>query len=96
MRDALSGNVFTIDPSGNFLEILVSSLIDGTLVEGFVPSDDPFLLSEATIFVPSRRAARALVAQFSEAFDGNPVLLPSIFTLGDAPEEDFGIANSKI
>ena len=95
MRDALSGNVFTIDPSGNFLEILVNSLIDGTLVEGFVPSDDPFLLSEATIFVPSRRAARALAAQFSEAFDGKPVLLPSIFTLGDAPEEDFGIASSK-
>ena len=91
----MSGNVFTIDPSGNFLEILVNSLIEGTLVKGFVPRDDPFLLSEATIFVPSRRAARALAAQFSEAFEGKPVLLPSIFTLGDPPEENFGITSSK-
>src|SRR5919199_759517 len=52
--------VFTIPPGAPFLPTLADALTRGRVLDGF--GDDPFALSEATIYLPTRRAARALAA----------------------------------
>ncbi len=56
---------------------------------GFVPLDDPLLLSTATILLPTRRAARALRHVFLQRFGGRATLLPRIRPIGDADEDGF-------
>ena len=85
-------NIYSIPAECDFLQVLVKNLLDGTLISGFCPQENPLLLPKATIFVPNRRAARALSAAFMGAYDDEAVLLPKIRTLGDVGDEDFGIA----
>ncbi|MTI00288.1 double-strand break repair protein AddB [Roseibium sp. RKSG952] len=79
--------VYTIPASVPFLPRLVETLVDGTLLPGFRPLDNPLLLSEVTLYLPTRRAARLLPELFQEAFGGRPVLLPRILPVGDADED---------
>ena len=53
--------VFSIAPGIPFLPALVDALQSGRLIPGF-PADpaDPMALARATIYVPTRRAARTL------------------------------------
>lgn len=79
--------VYTIPPSANFLATLVDALVSGRLVPGPPLRDDPLALADATIFVPTRRAGRALAAAITEAAGGRATLLPSIRPLGDVEED---------
>lgn len=79
--------LFTVSPAVSFLETFVDKLVDGQIVPGFRPLDDPLLLSSATLYLPTRRAARLLPDLFQKAFDGKPVLLPIIRPVGDADED---------
>jgi len=79
--------LFSVPPSVPFLKTLVDTLVDGSLVPGFRPLDDPLLLSRVTLYLPTRRAARLLPELFQQKFDGRPVLLPSIRPVGDADED---------
>ena len=79
--------IFSVPPSVPFLKRLIETLADGTLVPGFRPLDDPLLLSSATIYLPTRRAARLLPDIVQDVFGGRPVLLPRILPLGDADED---------
>ncbi|MTI44564.1 ATP-dependent helicase/nuclease subunit B [Roseibium hamelinense] len=79
--------IYTIPPSVPFLPRLVETLVDGTLVDGFRPLDDPLLLADVTLYLPTRRAARQLPDLFQEVFKGKPVLLPRILPVGDADED---------
>ncbi|MEL6745864.1 MAG: double-strand break repair protein AddB, partial [Pseudomonadota bacterium] len=80
--------VFSIPPASPFLPTLVDALVQGQLIEGFRPLDDPLALSTATIWVPTRRAARALITAFSQRLEPKGILLPMIRTLGDADNDD--------
>lgn len=80
-------SVHTIAPSVPFLKTLATALVDGTLVPGFRPQDDPLLLPTATLYLPTRRAARLLPEIFQELFGGRPVLLPTIRPVGDTEED---------
>ena len=82
-------NVFTIPPSVPFLDTLVAALLDGRLIEGFSPRD-PFALSDVTLYLPTRRAARAIRERFLARL-GRPLLLPKIRTLGDLDEDEAAI-----
>ena len=82
-----TGRVYTLPPSQPFLRILAGTLVDGTLIPGFRPLDDPLLLSKVTLYLPTRRAARLLPDIFQELFEGRPVLLPAIRSIGDADED---------
>ncbi|EFM57910.1 double-strand break repair protein AddB [Brucella inopinata] len=80
--------LFSIPPGQPFLPAFAKALIEGRLIEGFPghPSD-PLALASATIYVPTRRAARALR---SILVDLNPVksaILPRISPLGDVDED---------
>ena len=80
-------NVFTVPPGAPFLDTLVGLLLNGELVGDVLLQDEPFALADVTLYLPTRRAARALRASFLSAA-GRPVLLPRIRTLGDIDEDD--------
>lgn len=48
----------------------------------------PETLSDATILLPNRRAARAFTGALSKLADGRPVLLPQVRPLGDLEEDE--------
>ncbi len=79
--------LFSIPPGAPFLPTLAQALTDGTLIEGFAPGNDPLALASATIYVPTRRAARALRSHFVEHFGGRSAILPRIRPLGDFDED---------
>jgi len=79
--------VLTIAPAAPFLDTLVAALLDGRLVPGGPIGDDPLALAAATIYVPTRRAARALGAAILAARGGRATLLPSIRPLGAVDED---------
>jgi len=85
MTDAT--RLWSVPPSVPFLKTLVDTLVDGTLVPGFRPLDDPLLLADATLYLPTRRAARLLPELFQQRFGGRPVLLPVIRPVGDTDED---------
>lgn len=79
--------VHTIPPSAPFLRTLVDALFDGRLVPGFDPAADPLALADLTLYLPTRRAARAIAPLIREKLGGTPVLLPAIRPLGDVEED---------
>src|SRR5919107_53285 len=79
--------VFSIPAGCPFLPTLVDALFEGRLV---VPlSDDPAALSDVTIYVPTRRATRALIALLAERGGARAQLLPRIVPLGETDEAEF-------
>ena len=59
--------VFTIPPGAPFLPTLSRALLDGEVTEGFPGSGGPLALAEATIYLPTQRAAQALARALVEA-----------------------------
>ena len=85
-----SPRLFSIPPGVPFLRRLAQALCDGVLVDGFrYRPEDPLSLSAATIYVPTRRAARALRSEFVDLLGGKSAFLPNIRTLGES-DEDIG------
>jgi ATP-dependent helicase/nuclease subunit B len=78
----MSANVFTIAAGTAFAETLARGVIERT------GADDPLALADATIFLPTRRAARTLSETFARVL-GGAALLPQIRPLGDADDDDF-------
>lgn len=89
-RRHMAGRIFTIDPGLPFLPTLCEALFDGRLTGEPLDPADPLALSSVTLFLPTRRAARALKAHLVEKADGRPIMMPIIRTLGD-PDEDGGL-----
>ena len=85
--------LYSIAPGEPFLPTLVAKLCDGSLIEGFRAGDDPAALADATIYVPTRRAARELRAAFVTSLGAGgtarAAILPRIRALGDA-DDDLG------
>jgi ATP-dependent helicase/nuclease subunit B len=72
---------FSIPAHRPFLPDLARGLMDAL-------PDGPEALSDATVFVPTRRAARALAEAFLGACGGRAVLLPQIRAVGDLEENE--------
>jgi MurNAc alpha-1-phosphate uridylyltransferase len=62
-----SRNVFTIPPGAPFLDTLAGAILDGRLVGGVPLREQPFALADLTLYLPTRRAARAVRASFLHA-----------------------------
>ncbi|WP_306251567.1 double-strand break repair protein AddB [Parvularcula sp. IMCC14364] len=75
-------NLFTIPSGQPFLTTIAADLLRRY-------AHDPLRLSDVTIYLPTRRAVRALMDAFLQVrlSEGAAVLLPSIRTLGDIDEE---------
>jgi ATP-dependent helicase/nuclease subunit B len=83
-----AANVFTIAPGAPFLKTFAAALLEGRVIEGYSASLGPLALAEATIYVPTRRAARALADEFSGAINRPSILLPRILPLGALEETE--------
>jgi len=82
------GRVFSIPPSAPFLKTLAQALVDGRLVDGFrLDPADPLSLARATIYVPTRRAARVLRSEFVDLMGGRSAILPVIRPLGETDDD---------
>ncbi len=83
-------NIFTIAPGAPFLECFVGALLDGRIVANFSRALSALELADATIYVPTQRAARALADEFARALGRPATLLPRILPLGglEATETD--------
>ena len=75
-------HVFTIPSGAPFLETLSDALLDGRLVDGFSRAAGPLGLAGATLYVPTRRSARALGATMASRLGTASALLPRIVPLG--------------
>jgi ATP-dependent helicase/nuclease subunit B len=84
--------VFTIPASTPFLATLIGALKDGRLVAGF-PGIDPLALSEATLFLPTRRACAQARAEFLKALGTQAAVLPRLVPLGDIDEDELAFAD---
>ncbi|MEO7054002.1 MAG: double-strand break repair protein AddB, partial [Rhizomicrobium sp.] len=73
--------IFTIPASAPFGESLARGLIERV-------EKTPFALSEVTIYLPTRRAARSFGEAFAKVL-GGAALLPQFRALGDSDEDDF-------
>jgi ATP-dependent helicase/nuclease subunit B len=73
--------IFTIPASAPFGETLARGLIERV-------EKNPFALSEVTIYLPTRRAARSFGEAFAKVL-GGAALLPQFRALGDSDEDDF-------
>ncbi|MFC5385890.1 double-strand break repair protein AddB [Aquamicrobium segne] len=80
--------VFSIPPGTPFLPTLASTLLAGKLVPDFHFEGDPLALADVTIFVPTRRAARALRFEFMQLMGGRAAILPTIRPLGEFNEDE--------
>ena len=83
-----AANVFTIPPGAPFLKTFVTALLEGRVIEGYSRKLGPLEMAEATIYVPTRRAARALAYEFSRAINRPSMLLPRILPLGALEETE--------
>lgn len=83
-----AANVFTIAPGAPFLKTFASALLEGRVVEGFSRHLTPLAMADATIYVPTRRAARALAEELARAIDRPSMVLPRILPLGALEEAE--------
>jgi ATP-dependent helicase/nuclease subunit B len=74
--------VFTIPSGAPFLPTLSRALLDGALIDGFPGAGGAIALADATIYVPTQRAAQALGKALLAASGARSLLLPRIAPLG--------------
>ncbi|HET9935638.1 MAG TPA: double-strand break repair protein AddB [Methyloceanibacter sp.] len=82
--------LYTIPPSAPFLTTLARAILAGELPVPGGAKPDPLILPLTTIYLPTRRAGRALREAFLAEAKGGAMLLPRIRGLGD-PDEDAAI-----
>ena len=85
---AAAARVFSIPAGARFLPTLADALISGDLGPLANPADDPLALADVRIFLPTRRAARALSAALLQRLGSGAVILPQIRPIGDLDEDD--------
>ncbi len=68
--------VFTIAPGAPFLATFAESFLDGKIIPGLGRDSGPLALAKAKIYVPTRRAGRALAAELALRGKTSAMLLP--------------------
>ena len=89
--------LYTIPPSAPFITTLARAVLAGDLPTPGGPKPGPLDLPNTTVYLPTRRAARALREAFLTEAKGDALLLPRIRALGDPDEEAaiiFGVEDS--
>lgn len=86
-------NLFSIPAGASFLEVLAEAMLDGRLGAIHDPAD-PAAMARATLYLPTRRAARAFTVILAGKLGGKPLLLPRIVPLGDVDEAETALIGS--
>src|ERR1700719_3281611 len=84
--------VFSVPVSVPFLRAVIAALVDGRLVDGFEARARPERLTQATLYLPTRRAGRMAREIFFDELNTDAVLLPRIVALGDIDEDELAFA----
>src|SRR3984957_20641988 len=84
--------VFSVPASAPFLRSVIAALVDGRLVDGFEARAHPESLTQATLYLPTRRAGRMAREIFLDELNTDAVLLPRIVALGDIDEDELAFA----
>jgi ATP-dependent helicase/nuclease subunit B len=84
---AAARRVYTVDPGQPFLAALAGALLAGDLPVAGGVRPDPLQLADITLYLPARRATRALQEAFLQASNGEALLLPSIRLIGEGNED---------
>ncbi|MBC8050523.1 MAG: double-strand break repair protein AddB [Chitinophagales bacterium] len=85
-------NIFTISPGAPFLDSLARAIVDGVLpASRLAPSQ--LELTDYTVYLPNRRACRAMRGAFLKASPGGATLLPKLRPLG-IEDEDAGLSTA--
>jgi ATP-dependent helicase/nuclease subunit B len=84
--------VFSVPASVPFLRSVIAALVDGRLVDGFEARARPERLTQATLYLPTRRAGRMAREIFLDELNTDAVLLPRIVALGDIDEDELAFA----
>lgn len=80
-------NVFSIPPGRPFLKGLALAILSGDLPRVGGPAPSPVDLSAITLYLPTRRATRALEEAFLEVAGGRALLLPKILPISEGDED---------
>ena len=88
----MTPRIFNIPASAPFLPTLIEALHDGKL--GFDFAGDPLAFAAATLYLPTRRAARMLREAFLDRLHGDGAILPRIVAIGDVDEDEIAFAES--
>ena len=88
MQPAPPPSLYTISAGTPFLPTLAEAFLSGRLLNGIKPVDDPLLMSQTTIFLPTRRAVKAFSALLSASMGEQTLLLPRLIALGDNEENE--------
>lgn len=83
-----SPRIATIPPGVDFLATLADQIVSGALVPGLAyNADNPLSLAGATVFVPTRRAARVLRSELTDRIGKGSAILPTIRPLGETDDD---------
>ena len=83
----MSRHVYAVDPGRPFLGVLAEALLAGNLPVRGGARPGALDLADIVIYLPTRRASRALQQAFLAAAGGKALLLPRIKMLGEGGEE---------
>src|SRR5580693_8190880 len=86
--------VFSVPLSVPFLRSVIAALVDGRLVRGFEARKNPERLTQATLYLPTRRAGRMAREIFLDELNADAVVLPRIVALGDIDEDELAFAQA--
>jgi ATP-dependent helicase/nuclease subunit B len=88
-------NLFSIPAGPPFLDVLAQAMLEGRFGRVYDP-EDPAALARTTLYLPTRRAARAFAACLSARLDGAALLLPRIVPLGDVDEAETALIGAGV
>jgi ATP-dependent helicase/nuclease subunit B len=86
-RPRLEPNLYSIPAGQPFLEVLADAVLHDRLGLG-ISLDNPAELASLTVYLPTRRAARAFAAVLLTASGRKALILPRLVPLGDPGEAD--------
>jgi ATP-dependent helicase/nuclease subunit B len=79
--------IFTVPPGQPFLTALARVVLSGDLPQPGGPKPSPVDLTDVTLYLPTRRAKRAVQDAFLKAGGGRAMLLPAILPISEGEEE---------
>ncbi len=89
----MTAQIYTVPAGAPFLPSLARAILAGDLAQPGGRRPDPLSLPEITLFLPTRRAARAMQDAFLSVSKARALLMPSIKPISEG-EEDLTLLNA--